>query len=114
MIKDETTTAKREYKGLINYEAILGGHLNRVAGYRDLDPRRYASSVETFALMCPPAIARDCLKQLKEIGLMHGIYDTITTERMLLYDKLWLFINEELSKAGLIFKTSTYDVGIED
>ena len=114
MTDEPSITTRREFKGLINYEAILGGHLNRVLAFRDLDPRRYASSVESFAIACPPVIAQDCLKHLVTLGLDRCVYDTITKERMLLYDTLLLYINNELAKAGLIFKTSTWDVGVED
>ena len=112
--EDFAILSKKEYRGVINYEGILGGHLNRVATYRDTDPKKYASSVETYALMCPPDICEKSLSYLKELGLKRCDYDGITIDKKLLYDELWQYINKALKDdAGLIFKTASYEVGIE-
>lgn len=105
---------KKEYKGVINYEAILAGQLNRIAISRDISNRQFASSVETFANMCPPEVAEASLKHLEKLGLSRCEYESITTTKMRLYDDLWRFINNELKKVGLIFKTSSYEIGLED
>ena len=105
---------KKEYKGIVNYEAILASQLNRVCMCRDLNSKQYASSVETYANACPPEVAEVALKHLQELGLYRCQYENITTEKMQLYDDLWRFINNELKKTGLIFKTSSYEIGLEE
>jgi hypothetical protein len=110
----QTISKKKEYKGQINYEGILGGHLNRVASYRDMDTKRYASSVETYALMTPPGICETILEELDRLGLTRCIYDGITPDKLKLYDDLFRFINRTLAAEGLIFKISSYELGIED
>jgi len=107
--------AKKEYKGSINYENVLAGHITRMAVARDTVPRQYASSVETYALMCPPEICDSALKELERLGLTRCEYDNINYAKMMLYDDLWRFINKQLKEvAGLIFKSSTYEIGLED
>lgn len=107
--------AKKEYKGSINYENVLAGHITRMAVARDTVPRQYASSVETYALMCPPEICDNALKELERLGLTRCEYDNINYAKMMLYDDLWRFINKQLKEiAGLIFKTSTYEIGLEE
>ena len=102
------------YKGVVNYEAILGAHINRIAIYRDTDPKKYASSVETYILMCPDNIRQDCIKQISRLGLKKARYDTMNADKMVLYDNLWSYVNEKLErKANLIFKTAEYEIGKE-
>ena len=106
--------SKKEYKGDLNYEAVLAGQVNRIAVYRDMSPRQYASSVESYALMCPPEICDKALSKLESLGLHRCNYENINSDRMVLYDDLFRYVNLCLMKdAGLIFKTSSYEIGIE-
>ena len=110
---DEIDAAKQShYKGVINYEAILGGQITRVALYRDTNLKRYASAVETYALMCPPDIAEKAIKHLSELGLTRCEYEGMNKQKEVLYDDLFLFINDTLKNdANLIFKTSVFETG---
>lgn len=105
---------KREYKDRINYEAILAAQINRMAVYRDTNLKQYASSVESFILMCPPSISKDGFEELKKLGLVRGMYDSMTIDKLVKYDQLWTIVNDLLKKEGLIFKQSTYEIGLED
>jgi len=105
---------RKEYKGVINYEAILAAQINRMAMYRDTNLKQYASSVESFALMCPPTISTNAFKELKELKLERGSYDSMTIAKLVKYDTLWSRINDLLKKEGLIFKQSSYEIGIEE
>ena len=114
MIDNDLQIKRDRYKGVVNYEAILGSHINRIATYRDIDPKKYASSVETFILMCPDDIRQDCIKQIQRLGLKKATYDNMNSNKMILYDELWSYVNERLErKANLIFKTAEYEVGKE-
>jgi hypothetical protein len=114
MTDDKKILSKKEYKTVINYESILAGHLNRLATYRDSDPKQYCSSIETYMLICPPDIADVCIGELSGKGLVRGEYENITTARLVLYDDLLRFVNRKLNEEGLIFKKSTYEIGLED
>ena len=115
MTKDEPISKKDYYKGVINYEAILGGQITRAAMYRDTNLRQYASSIETYALMCPPEICDKALKRLSELGLVRCQYQSMNSQKQQLYDDLWRFINTCLKKdANLIFKTAHFEIGYED
>jgi len=114
MINDNDVIKKKEYKGDLNYEAILAAQVNRIATYRDSDIRQYASSIETYALMCPPEICDLALSRLVRLGLLRCDYSGLTPERLKLYDDLFRYINVQLKEvAGIIFKTSSYEIGGE-
>lgn len=105
---------KESYRGVINYENILGGQITRAAVYRDIDVKKYASSIETYLLMCPPDICDEAILRLSEIGLVRCEYDNMNSKKQLLYDDLWRFINRKLKEeTNLIFKTGSFEVGYE-
>ena len=110
--EDPDILSKRDYfKGIIEYEGVLGTHLTHVAQYRDLNPRQYASSIETLILMCPKGLRNKGLEKLTELGLKRCDYDGMAMDKMLLYDKLWVFMNELLEDSNLIFKTGSFEIG---
>lgn len=97
---------KEKYQAAINYENILGMHISSIARYRDENPKRYISSIETFILMCPKEIRSKGFNKLTELGLRRCEYENITNKKKILFDDLWQFINELLEEKNLIFKTS--------
>lgn len=114
MTNDTAILKKKEYRGDLNYEAILAAQVNRIATYRDTNLRAYASSVETYGLMCPPEICISVLEKLDQLGLTRCNYNSLTSERLKLYDDLFIYINKQLKEvAGIIFKTSSYEIGLE-
>lgn len=100
------------YKNQLDAEGLLLMHMNRIAIYRDTDMRRYCSSVETLILMCPRNIRERGLNKLNELSLLRGRYSSITDDRMVVYDDLLVYVNEQLEKQRMIWKrktTKTYE-----
>jgi len=114
MIEPVADRKHKEYKDKLNYEAGLLGQINRMANYRDINLRQYASSIETFMLMCPPDITQQSYDKLKELNLKPGEYDSMNIEKLTKYDLLWRYINTLLIKEGLIYKKSSYEIGMEE
>jgi len=110
MTRDDKQT-RSNYSGLINQEGILVAHINHMAVYRDSNINQYASSIETFIIMCPKNIRNEALEKLKQLGLKRGGYIKITDKDQLAYDNLWIYTNELLEKNNLIFKTGTFEIG---
>lgn len=107
----DISVKKDYYRGIINYEQILGTHITKMSQYRDSNLKQYCSSVETYILMCPKGIRDKSMLKLKELGLTRGIYHSVTDERLSLYDDLWIFVNELLESEDLIFKTGRFEIG---
>jgi len=95
-----------KYQQGLAYENVLTNFIGYIANLRVNDPRKYAAGVETFILMCPNDIRQQGFERLENNGLSRGNYQHISTERMLLYDDLWVFINNVLEENNMIFKTS--------
>jgi len=102
---------KEYYRGVINYEGILGAHINRIAMYRDSDLKRYCSSIETLILMLPLELRSMSLQYLAQLGLRRGSYLGLTEEKLQRYDELWVYINEILEKNNMIFKAGSFEIG---
>jgi hypothetical protein len=92
------------FKSQLDAEALLLMHMNRIAVYRDTDPKRYCSSVETMILICPRSIRDRAIEKIKELGLIRGNYITITEEKITTYDDLFIFIAEQLEKQRMIWR----------
>jgi len=92
------------FKSQLNAESLLLMHMNRIAIYRDTDPKQYCSSIETFIIMCPRFVRDKGMLQMKEMGLRRGDYGSITHEKKVVYDDLWMFVNELLEKQRMIWK----------
>ena len=103
--------SRAEYRGMLNYEAILGGHIQRLMQYRDTDPKKYCSSIETLIIHCPKQIREKAFIMLHNLKLDRGKYHTLNEDRLLIYDDLLIYINELLETANLIFRTGTFEVG---
>jgi hypothetical protein len=92
------------FKSQLNAEGLLLMHMNRLAIFRDTDPKRYCSSVETFILICPRYVRDRALEHMKELGLERGKYHSISDERLVVYDDLLIYINELLERQRMIWK----------
>lgn len=110
--EDEELRSKRAYyKGIIEIEGILGTHIVHVMQYRDKNLKQYASSIETLIIACPTGIRNKGLKKLTELGLKRCEYEGMSSNKMRLYDDLWIYINELLEESNLIFKTGSFEIG---
>ena len=106
-----TSYTRSDYRGMLNYESILSTHIQRLMQYRDSNPKTYASSIETLIIHCPQKIRGNALKKLKQLGLTRGYYTCLTDDRMVIYDDLLIYINEQLEKHNLIFKVGKFEIG---
>jgi len=107
MTENDISYEKEErYRGRIEYESILGQHIFKISQYRDKDLKQYASSIETFILMCPLEIRKKGLDKLRNLGLENCNYNSMNEDRMKKYDELWIYVNELLETENLIFKSS--------
>jgi len=102
------------FKSELNYELILGKQINRVAMYRDVNIKQYASSIDTLIIMLPGELRNNARKMQSKLLIEKGSYDGMNTERLKQWDELWTFINGDLEDHDLIFKTASYEVGRED
>ncbi len=96
---------KRFQEGL-SYEQVMTSFLGDIAKWRVYDPRQYAAGVETLILMCPKELTEKGQTRLTEMGLKRCDYQHMSSERMRLYDDLWLFMKEQLEQDNLIYRTS--------
>jgi len=111
---DISELKKKEFKDRPRWETNLLSQSMRMAQYRDTNPHQYASSIETFMLLCPSDISEKSFKELERLGLKHGEYDSMTTDKIIKYDELWKYINSLLEKEGITWRKSSYEIGIED
>lgn len=102
---------KEYYRGIINYESILATHISKMAAFRDTQPTKYCSSVETFILMCPKEIRQKGLDRLSQLGLIRNSYKEAGEDKINKYDELWIYINELLESENMIFKTGSFEIG---
>lgn len=110
MYEPENETPKEgNYRESI--EGVLTSHMNRITIYRETNLKHYASSVETLILFCPDEIRQLGFEKMRSIGLQRCQYESITPDRMKLYDELLIFINQKLEAEGMIFKRSSFVVG---
>jgi hypothetical protein len=93
------------FKNQLDVEGLLLMHMNRIAMYRDTDIKRYCSGVETLILLCPRNIREKVFQFMDEQKMIRGKYDAVTEERLVIYDDLHIFINEQLEKNHMIWKT---------
>lgn len=94
-----------DYRSKLDAEGLLLMHMNRIAINRDTDIKRYCSSVETFMLICPRHVRDKILSKMRDMGLQRGRYGSITDEKLVMYDDLLIFINEQLEKQKMIWRT---------
>ena len=92
------------FKSQLDAEGLLLMHMNRIAINRDTDIKRYCSSVETLILVCPRAVRDRGFEYMAEHGIQRGRYGSITDERLVVYDDLLVFINEQLEKQRMIWR----------
>jgi regulator of sirC expression with transglutaminase-like and TPR domain len=103
--------SKNEYRGILNYEGILGTHVTNMMKYSDNDIKQYCSSIETFIRWCPEEIRNKGYEKLQEMGLQRRRYEGLTPEKLVLYDDLIIYINGLLEKRNIIFRTGTFEIG---
>ena len=106
-----TSYTRSDYRGMLNYESILSTHIQQLMQYRDRDPRTYASGIETLIIHCPKKIRDNSFKKIKQLGLERGRYGQLTEDKLIIYDDLLIYINEQLEKNNLIFRTGKFEVG---
>ena len=92
------------YRSQLDAEALLLMHMNRIAINRDTDMKRYCSSVETLILICPRSVRERGFQYMEEQGIQRGRYSSITDDKLVLYDNLLIFINEQLEKQRMIWR----------
>lgn len=92
------------FKSQLDAEGLLLMHMNRIAVYRDTDPKQYCSSVETLILLCPRFVREKSMEQLQSMGIRRGDYSNITHEKKIIYDDLLIFVNELLEKQRMIWR----------
>jgi len=92
------------YSNKLDVEGLLLTHMNRIAIYREKNKTQYCSSIETHILNCPKKIRTLGFKKLKDLGLERGDYTAITREKFILYDDLYVYVNELLEKNHMIWK----------
>lgn len=100
-----------EYRGMLNYEAILSAHIQKLMQYRDSNPKLYCSSIETLIIHCPKQIRTKAFRHLDDLSLIRGRYLNINEDKLLVYDDLLIYVNELLEDANLIFRTGTFEKG---
>lgn len=92
------------FKSQLDAEGLLLMHMNRIAINRDTDIKRYCSSVETLILVCPRAVRDRGFEYMREHGMIRGRYGSITDEKLVIYDDLLVYINEQLEKQRMIWR----------
>lgn len=101
------------YRGQLDAEGLLLMQMNRIAMYRDSDIKRYCSGIETIIIISPRKVREKAFTKLSELGLRRGDYNTVTMDKLILYDDLWIYVNELLeTKEKMIWKkktTKTYE-----
>jgi len=105
MSNDFYSDVSFEYTNKLDVEGLLLTHMNRIAIYRDKDMTRYCSSVETHILNCPKKIRKLGFKKMDDLGLQRCDYSSITREKFILYDDLYVYVNELLEKNQMIWKS---------
>lgn len=103
--------SRSDYRGMLNYEGILGSHVNDIMKYRDNDLKRYCSSIETFIIWCPEKIRNSAFEKMKELGIKRGDYEHVTPYKATVYDDLVIYINGLLEESNIIFRTGTFEIG---
>lgn len=92
------------FKSQLDAEGLLLMHMNRIAMYRDTDPKQYCSSVETFIILCPRYVREKGMLKMKEMNITRCDYSNITHDKKIIYDDLLMYINELLEKQKMIWK----------
>ena len=91
-------------KSQLDAEALLLMQINRMAVYRDTEPKKYCSSIETLILICPRYIRDKSMGKIQELGLRRGHYEAVNEERLVLYDDLLVFLMETLERQKMVWK----------
>jgi hypothetical protein len=108
----EDVEKSTQFKDSLNYQIILGKQINRIAIYRDVNIKQYASAIDTLIIMLDPDEIYPAVKKKREtLNLEPCNYDGMNIEKQKKYDELWVFIHKQLKMHGLIFKTSNLDRG---
>jgi hypothetical protein len=101
-----------QFKDSLNYQILLGKQINRIAIYRDINIKQYASSIDTFIIMLDPDEIYPAVKKKRDaLGLELCNYDGMNIDKQKKYDELWVFIHKQLKDHGLIFRSSSFEHG---
>jgi len=101
------------YKDNLNYQLILGKQIDRIARFRDMSLKQYASSIDTLIIMMAKDMRGPAIKKRNDTGLKPGDYDNMNQEKQNRYDELWIYVNNMLEDHGMIFRTQQFDHGKE-
>ena len=106
-MSEEGSFNEDSFKSQLDAEMLLTMQINRCAIYRDSDIRRYCTSIETLIIICPRHVREKALERLGDLGLVRGKYGSITDDRLVVYDDLLIYINEQLEKQKMIWRKKT-------
>lgn len=102
------------YKDSLNYQLILGKQIDRIARFRDMNLKQYASSIDTLIIMLSKDMRGQAINKRNTLGLKAGDYDGMNIIKQSKYDELWITVNNILENNSLIFKTRSYEHGKEE
>ena len=100
-----------KYKGELHYELILGRQINRIAIFREVNIKQYASAIDTLIIMLPKDLRRTAKQKREKLDLKIVDYNGINDEKQGKYDELWETVNVSLDDRGLFFKTASFKRG---
>ena len=92
------------FKSQLDAEALLLMHMNRIAINRDTNIKQYCSSVETLLLISPRSVRDRGFEYMNQHSIVRGRYGSITDEKVIQYDDLLIYINEQLEKQRMIWR----------
>jgi len=110
-MSEEFYIEEQREKALDEVSLILR-EMDRINTYRDTDPKRYCTGVETLIINLPRSIKYRAYTKLKELDLRRCGGGAVTEERFVLYDDLQNYIRDQLEKQKQIWvkkETKTYE-----
>lgn len=94
---------QEKYQKPVDYEIILGQQMSRISQFRsNKDIEMYEESVDTLLLMLPKKLRDQAIKYKRDNNIEYNVANNGKKK----YDDLWVFINDLLEEANIIFKTS--------
>ncbi len=94
---------RNKYQKPVDYEQVLNMQMARIAQFRsNKDMEKYEESVDTLIFMLPSKLRESASEYKKKNDISYDI----SMQGKAAYDRLWRFINEELEKYNLIFRSS--------
>ena len=92
-----------KYQKPVDYEQNLLQQMGRIAQYRSNNEFvKYIQGITALIIMLPKDLRTKSFDYKKELGLTYAV----TADGIDKYDELWIFINELLEEANLIYRMS--------